>query len=82
MSGYMGPSYMPCCYNSARFAQNAHCVTGVIRGWIKVPSSYCFRLQLVLPLYAAKAWLQEGERAASWRWTKSHLMGGFKSGVS
>ena len=57
MSGYMGPTYMPCCYNSARIAQNAHCVTGVIRGWTKVPASYCFRLQLVSPYYAAKAWL-------------------------
>ena len=27
----MSPSYMPCCHNSARFAQNAHCVTGVVR---------------------------------------------------
>ena len=28
MSGYMGSSNMQCCYNSVRFAQNAHCVTG------------------------------------------------------
>ena len=63
MSGYMGPSYMPCCYNSARFAQNAHCVTG---GWTKVPASYCFRLQLFPPLSGVKAWLEEGERAARW----------------
>ena len=61
MSGYMGPSYMPCCYNPARFAQNARCVTGVVRGWTKVPASYCFQLQVIPPLYATKAWLEKGE---------------------
>ena len=66
MSGYMDPRYMPYCYNSARFAQDAHCVTGVVRGWTKEPPSYSFRLQLIPPLYAAKAWLEEGEHAASW----------------
>ena len=55
VSGYMGPSYMPCCYNSARFAQNAHCVTRVTRGWTKVPASYCFWLKPVPSPYAAKA---------------------------
>ena len=67
MSGYMSPSYIPCCYNSTRFAQNAICVTRVVRGWTKVPISYCFRLQLVAPSYVPKAWLEEGERASSGR---------------
>ena len=66
MSGYISPSYMPCCHNSARFLQNAHCVTGAVRGCTKVPVSYCFRLQLVPPPYAAKARLVEGERTTSW----------------
>ena len=66
MSGHMGPTYMLCCYNSARFTQNAHCVTGVIRGWTKVPASYCFRLQPVPPYYATKAWLEKEERGARW----------------
>ena len=34
---------------------------GVVRDWIKVPTSYCFRLQLVPSLYAAKAGLRKGK---------------------
>ena len=59
MSGYMNPKYMPYCHNSTRFAQNAYYVTRVVRGWTKIPASYCFRLQLVPPLYTAKARLEE-----------------------
>ena len=66
MNGYMIPSYVPCYRNSAKFAQNAYCVTRVVRGWAKAPLSYCFRLQLVPPLYPAKVWLEEGERTANW----------------
>ena len=62
----MGPSYIPCSHDSARFAQNAHCVTEVVRGWTKVPASYCFLLRLVPLLYAAKARLVKGYRASCW----------------